>query len=273
MKPRLALNHCPERSRSASILLSETDGNHRTLAYDRIHFNEDGTIRPVTMRVKDNFDDGNAVGWRTYGGADWTPERGACSAMSSSRGLSLQDTDFSDLVYEADVTLRHSRSTSGLAFRVSRPGTGTGTEGFHGYYADLTVKGLVLGKATGDERTPLATARLTRAVGQTHRVRIEAGDVPQGLRRRHGRAEDQHDGFGLRYRGQRLAARLGGEPVRVRGDRRADRRRRRRRGRCRPGVCAQRCHLGPSPASARAGTASRRSAASTSWVMCSEASS
>ncbi|MFD4016975.1 hypothetical protein [Streptomyces sindenensis] len=87
----------------------------------------------------------------------------------------MQDTDFSDLVHEADVALRHSRSTSGLAFQVSRPGTGTGTgtEGFHGYYADLTVKGLVLGKATGDERTPLATARLTRAVGQTHRVRIE----------------------------------------------------------------------------------------------------
>ncbi|WGP08706.1 hypothetical protein [Streptomyces sp. SH5] len=226
------------------------------------------------MRVRDNFDDGNAVGWRTYGGADWTPERGAYSAMSSSRGLSLQDTDFSDLVYEADVTLRHSRSTSGLAFRVSRPGTGTGTEGFHGNYADLTVKGLVLGKATGDERTPLATARLTRAVGQTHRVGIEAVGtslkvhvddmaVPKTS------TTDSAFATGAK----RLAARLGGKPVRVRGDRRADRRRRRRRGRCRPGVCAQRCHLGPSPASARAGTASRRSAASTSWMMCSEASS
>ncbi|MFH9760299.1 family 43 glycosylhydrolase [Streptomyces anulatus] len=152
--------------------LSETDGNHRALAYDRIHFNEDGTIRPVTMKVKDNFDDGNAVGWRTYGGAGWTPERGAYSALSSSGGLSLQDTNFSDLIYEADVTLRPNRSASGLAFRVSRPGTGT--EHFHGYYADLTAEGLVLGKATGDERTPLATARLAGAAGKTHRVRIEA---------------------------------------------------------------------------------------------------
>ncbi|CAM5537622.1 hypothetical protein SBADM41S_05442 [Streptomyces badius] len=133
--------------------LSETNGNHRTLAYDRIHFNEDGTIRPVTMKVKDNFDDGNAVGWRTLGGTGWTPERGAYSTMSSSRGLSLQDTDFSDLVYEADVTLQAQPEHMGLAFRVSRPGTGT--EGFHGYYADLTAKGLVLGKATGDEQDVL----------------------------------------------------------------------------------------------------------------------
>ncbi|MFF9687513.1 family 43 glycosylhydrolase [Streptomyces sp. NPDC014623] len=152
--------------------LSETDGNHRALAYDRIHFNEDGTIRPVTMKVKDNFDDGNSVGWRTYGDADWVPERGAYSATSSSGGLSLQDTNFSDLVYEADVTLRHGRSESGLAFRVTRPGTGA--EGFHGYYADLTAKGLVLGKATGDGRTPLATARLAGAAGKTHRVKVEA---------------------------------------------------------------------------------------------------
>ncbi|MFC9946205.1 family 43 glycosylhydrolase [Streptomyces pratensis] len=154
--------------------LRETDGNHRALAYDRIHFNEDGTIRPVTMKVKDNFEDGNAVGWRTYGDAAWSAKNGSWSATttSPSGGLALQDTDFSDLVYEADVTLRHGRSESGLAFRVTQPGTGT--EGFHGYYADLTAKGLVLGKATGDERTPLATARLAAAVGTTHRVRIEA---------------------------------------------------------------------------------------------------
>ncbi|MFG2589892.1 family 43 glycosylhydrolase [Streptomyces sp. NPDC048438] len=152
--------------------LSETDGNHRALAYDRIHFNEDGTIRPVTMKVKDNFDDGNAVGWRTYGDADWAAEHNAYSVTSSSAGLALQDTDFSDLIYEADVTLRHGRSESGLAFRATPPEAGA--EGFHGYYADLTAKGLVLGKATGGERTPLATARLAGAVGGTHRVRVEA---------------------------------------------------------------------------------------------------
>ncbi|MEU1211969.1 family 43 glycosylhydrolase [Streptomyces sp. NPDC005790] len=152
--------------------LSETDGNHRALAYDRIHFNEDGTIRPVTMKVNDNFDDGNAVGWRTYGAADWAPRNGAYSATSAAAGLALQDTDFSDLVYEADVTVRNGRSEAGLAFRVTRPGTGT--EGFHGYYAAISRSGLVLGKATGDERTPLAKARLAGAVGKTHRVRIEA---------------------------------------------------------------------------------------------------
>ncbi|MEK8169863.1 glycoside hydrolase family 43 protein [Streptomyces sp. M19] len=32
--------------------LSETDGNHRALAYDRMRFNDDGTIQPVTMGVR-----------------------------------------------------------------------------------------------------------------------------------------------------------------------------------------------------------------------------
>ncbi|MFD6275258.1 family 43 glycosylhydrolase [Streptomyces sp. NPDC060209] len=152
--------------------LSETDGNHRALAYDRIHFNEDGTIRPVTMKVNDNFGDGNAVGWRTYGDADWATKHGAYTAASSSGGLALQDTNFSDLIYEADVTLKHGRSESGLAFRVTQPGTGTG--GFQGYYADLGPDGLVLGKSTGDERTPLAKAPLKGAVGKSHRVKVEA---------------------------------------------------------------------------------------------------
>ncbi|MBL1285430.1 family 43 glycosylhydrolase [Streptomyces sp. NPDC057067] len=170
--------------------LSETDGNHRALAYDRMYFNEDGTIRPVTMKVQDNFEDGNAVGWRTYGGGDWTAAHGtysvtpaasatsvtsaasATSVTSASGGLALQDTDFSDLVYEADVTLRDGRGEAGLAFRATPPEAGE--EGFHGYYAALTAKGLVLGKAAGGERTPLATARLANASGSTHRVRIEA---------------------------------------------------------------------------------------------------
>ncbi|MDQ0792814.1 family 43 glycosylhydrolase [Streptomyces sp. B1I3] len=153
--------------------LSETDGNHRALAYDRIHFDEDGTIRPVTMKVKDDFDDDNAVGWRTYGGADWAPKGGAYSAASVSGGLALQDTDFSDLVYEADVTLRHGRSASGLVFRVTQPEAGA-EGGFRGYYAELGANRLTLGKATGDERTPLATTRSAGAVGKTHHVRIEA---------------------------------------------------------------------------------------------------
>ncbi|MFE4691412.1 family 43 glycosylhydrolase [Streptomyces sp. NPDC056749] len=153
--------------------LSETDGNHRALAYDRIHFNEDGTIRPVTMKVDDDFDDGNSVGWRTYGDADWAAKNGSYTATtaSPSGGLSLQDTDFSDLVHEADVTLEHGRGEAGVVFRATQPGPGAG---FQGYYADLTAKGLVLGRATGGVRTPLAEARLRGTVGRTHRVKVEA---------------------------------------------------------------------------------------------------
>lgn len=151
--------------------LSDTEGNHRQLAYDRMYFNEDGTIRPVTMKVQDDFGDDNAVGWHTYGDAQWSATRGAYSAAGAG-GLALQDTNFSDLVYEADVTLTHGRGASGLAFRVTEPGTGG--EGFRGYYADLTTNGLVLGKSTGEQRTELARARFRVAVGRAHHVKIEA---------------------------------------------------------------------------------------------------
>ncbi len=84
--------------------LSETDGNHRQLAYDRMYFNPDGTIRRIQMKVRDDFADGNALGWKTYGGA-WTSAGGAYRAGSSVSGKALLDTNFGDVTHEADVTV------------------------------------------------------------------------------------------------------------------------------------------------------------------------
>ncbi len=152
--------------------LSETDGNSRALAYDRMYFNEDGTIRPVTMKVEDNFDDNNAVGWRTYG-AGWTARDGAYSVRSAQASMALQDTDFSDLVYEADVTLESGSGEAGVVFRV----TETGADGYHGYFAALRPSGVVLEKAVGERTERLASARMGVGVNQAHHVKVEASEA------------------------------------------------------------------------------------------------
>ncbi|KXJ96041.1 glycosyl hydrolase [Microdochium bolleyi] len=49
--------------------LSETDGNHRVVCYDRMYFDDSeegqGRILPVQMLVKDNFADGDMIAWKT----------------------------------------------------------------------------------------------------------------------------------------------------------------------------------------------------------------
>jgi hypothetical protein len=152
--------------------LSETDGNSRALAYDRMYFNEDGTIRPITMMVEDNFDDDNAVGWRSHGDGEWTAADGAYTARSSSSTIAVQDKNFSDLIYRADVTLTRGRGDAGLVFRVTRPEVRA--DGYRGYYASLRPNGVVLSKASDGRAEELASARLRVEVDKTHRMKVEA---------------------------------------------------------------------------------------------------
>jgi beta-xylosidase len=151
--------------------LSETDGNHRQLAYDRMYFNADGTIQRVAMRVKDNFADGNALGWRTYGGS-WAATGGRYTVGSSLGGKALLDTNFGDFSYDADVTVTAGSGDAGLAFRVTSPATGA--DAYNGYYAGISPAGrVVLGRAANNW-TQLGTANLTVAVGTTYHLRVTA---------------------------------------------------------------------------------------------------
>ncbi|MCC8246356.1 family 43 glycosylhydrolase [Saccharothrix luteola] len=151
--------------------LSETDGNHRQLAYDRMHFNADGTIRRVTMKVQDNFADDNSYGWKTYGGS-WTVPGGRLQAAGSAGGKALLDTNFGDFTQDTDVTITSGGGDAGLVFRASRPAVGV--DSYAGYYAGISPAGrVVLGRAD-HSWTPLGAAPLSVGVGATHRLRVTA---------------------------------------------------------------------------------------------------
>ena len=102
--------------------LGETDGNHRVLAFDRMYFNSDGTIKPVEMTTQDNFCDGNALGWATYGGT-WSVSNGRYVNAQATDAKALLNTNYSALSFAADVAPGAS-GDAGLLFRASSPGAG-----------------------------------------------------------------------------------------------------------------------------------------------------
>jgi hypothetical protein len=151
--------------------LSETDGNHRQVAYDRMVFNADGTIAPVTMKVQDNFADGNALGWRPYGGT-WSVRSDQFRTTSSLGGKALLDTNFGNVTQDTTVTITSGGGDAGVAFRVTRPAVGT--DSYYGYYAGISPRGqLVLGRAANGW-TPLRTVPLQVSTGQAYRLRVTA---------------------------------------------------------------------------------------------------
>jgi hypothetical protein len=151
--------------------LSETDGNHRQLAYDRMTFNADGTIPRIAMRVKDNFADGNALGWRTYGGS-WSVAGSRLQAGSSLGGKAQLDTNFGDFSYDADVTVTSGGGDAGLTFRVTNPAGGA--DAYNGYYAGISPAGrVVLGRAANNW-TQLGSATMPVTAGTSYRLRVTA---------------------------------------------------------------------------------------------------
>ncbi|KAG4221136.1 hypothetical protein PC116_g30387, partial [Phytophthora cactorum] len=115
--------------------LSETDGDHRVLAYDRMYFNDDGTIAPVKMLVKDNFADGQMYGWKTYDG-QWTVEDERLTVAETAEAKAMLDTDFADLVFEATASIDYGLGEAGLVFRATN--LSTSSDEFQGYYAAIT---------------------------------------------------------------------------------------------------------------------------------------
>jgi hypothetical protein len=150
--------------------LSETDGNARQLAYDRMHFNADGTIQRVKMLVKDDFGDGNAFGWKTYGGS-WSVSGGQYRTSASYGGKALLGDNHTDARFDADVTVTAGSGDAGLVVRATSPSVGM--DGYRGYYAGITPAGrVVLGRADNNW-TQLGSAQLPIAIGVRYHLRVE----------------------------------------------------------------------------------------------------
>ncbi|KAI0433408.1 putative glycosyl hydrolase [Xylaria sp. FL1042] len=152
--------------------LSETDENHRIIAYDRVYFNADGTIQPVTMLVKDNFADGKMLDWTTYGG-EWSVEGQRLTVKNTGGGMAMLDTNFSDLVFDATIATIDGNGHPGLLFRVTE--LSAETHKYKGYKAAISPTGVItLGKADLGKFTDLAQTRMDMAMGEEYHVRVVA---------------------------------------------------------------------------------------------------
>lgn len=151
--------------------LNEQDANSRTVALDRMYFNADGTIQPIRLLVDDNFDD-NALsvhGWEYIetsgvGSGSWALEEGHLQ-MSGEGALNLMYTNFTDLVFSADIDISSGNATAGLVFRAT-----TSTA-----YAALldTAGNLTLVKLSGGNLTDVL-ANTTVGVEAGQDLRVEA---------------------------------------------------------------------------------------------------
>ncbi|GEM_PF-5360211 len=153
--------------------LSDPEWDHRVLAFDKFEFNADNTIKPVEMAVEDNFNDNNDIGWTKYGGT-WTVSDGQYNVASNPGAKALLDTNFSNIIYEADVTA-DSTGNAGLLFRVSNPATGA--DAYKGYYVGLDVPNqrVLIGKANNNW-TSLAADSMSLTAYTKYHVKIVAQD-------------------------------------------------------------------------------------------------
>lgn len=168
--------------------LGETDENHRVVCYDRLYFEEDGSIRKVKMGVRDNFEDGKLIAWKT-----WRDEFEVVDGemrniideggLGQTWGLALLDTNFTDQVYEADVRiLDHGRSDgfvdsrAGLVFRVAEAGP-EGRPIVNGYYAAINAyaRKVMIGKCQdGSADVHMGETEMDIAVGTSYHLKVIA---------------------------------------------------------------------------------------------------
>ncbi|KAH7102846.1 endo-1,4-beta-xylanase D [Auriculariales sp. MPI-PUGE-AT-0066] len=155
--------------------LGETNGDHRVTCYERMYFEADDTIRPVVMGVKDNFADGNMLGWKTYGG-EWSVDTNKLIGSAGSESKAALNTNFEDQKYEALVTLTSQptddNSDAGLIFRAGN--IAEGLDAYSGYYAGLSLKGYVILGRSGGGWQELNRYNMTIESGLTYHVRATA---------------------------------------------------------------------------------------------------
>ncbi|KAI3550410.1 endo-1,4-beta-xylanase D precursor [Colletotrichum abscissum] len=158
--------------------LGDSDGNHRHLAYDRMYFNEDGTIKPVTMLVKDNFEDGNLIGWNTSFEGSFSVKDGKLKAEKATSGKALQNTGFEDLVFDIDIALvdpdvgsnAQDSGDAGVLFGVTS--ASAGIDSLTGFYAAIDASGEVVLGQMDQSWTQLASAQTPIQTGTDYHLRV-----------------------------------------------------------------------------------------------------
>ncbi len=135
-----------------------------------MHFNDDGTIAPITMLVKDNFADGQAVGWKQYGdGWSVVGER----LTSSGASVAMLDTNFGDLIYDAIISIPDSSADAGLLFRAANASDNLAQ--LNGYYAKISPSGGVTHqKVVNGASSILSQGGAAIATGTEYHVRVTA---------------------------------------------------------------------------------------------------
>ena len=112
----------------------------------------------------DDFNDGNANGWLTYGGA-WSVSGGKLTVAAHPGAKAVAfGTLFSNLTYDADVSVGAS-GNAGLLFRASR--AAIGPDAYQGYFAGINANALVLGRADGGW-TSLSAVALPSSTATRH---------------------------------------------------------------------------------------------------------
>lgn len=150
--------------------LSETNGNHRVTCYDRMYFEEDGTIRNVQMLVRDNFADGKMIAWRTSDAdGEWAVEEQRL--VGRGNGFAMLDTNFTDLTFDAVVSSADfTTSSPGLVFRAS----GLEPSGGEYYWARLNEEGVDIGITSQGIDTILGHGSAVYEADADHHVRVVA---------------------------------------------------------------------------------------------------
>jgi hypothetical protein len=118
----------------------------------------------------DDFTDGNANGWLTYGGA-WSVSSGKLTVAPDLGGKALASgPQFSNFTYDADVS-PGATGNAGLVFRASRPSIGP--DAYQGYYAGINANTLALGRADGTW-TLLSAVAIPTSTNPTRHIRVVA---------------------------------------------------------------------------------------------------
>jgi hypothetical protein len=98
---------------------------------------------------------------------------------SAAEGLALMDSHFSDLVYDADITLEEGSSEAGLAFRTAPPRKRKKPAAFNGYavWLNALTGEVLLGHQEGKRKVRMEVLKSSKDLGvksgTTYHVRVE----------------------------------------------------------------------------------------------------